>query len=80
MTEQEPELSIQELGLNDPEPPGALNVTVPVGDWPVTVAVTVVEPPIVTDDGVSVTVVEVVTLFTVSVAVSELGILLLSPP
>ena len=80
MTEQEPELSVQELGLNVPDAGNALNDTVPVGDEPVTVAVTVVGLPTLTDDGVSVTVVVVVILLTVRVAESELGALVLSPP
>ena len=58
VTEQEPETRVQELVLNEPD--GALNDTEPVGDEPVTVTETVVEPPIVIDDGVSVSVVVVV--------------------
>ena len=79
VTEQVPELSVQECVLNDPEPPGALNDTVPAGDRPVTETETVVGLPIVTDDGVSVTAVVEVTLFTVRVPVPELGALLESP-
>jgi xanthine dehydrogenase iron-sulfur cluster and FAD-binding subunit A len=74
-----PELSVHELALNDPNP-SVLNDTVPEGDEPVTVTVTVVGLLTLTVDGERVTVVADDNAFTVSVAVLELGALTESPP
>ena len=80
VTLQVPELSVHEFVLNEPDPPGTLNDTVPVGTRPVTETVTVVGFPTLTVDGESVTVVVVGNLITVRVAVPELGALFVSPP
>jgi len=75
-----PDTSVQEPRLKEPEPPGAVNVTEPVGDEPVTETETVVGLLRLADDGVNVRVVVVDTLFTVRVDWPELAALLASPP
>ena len=78
VTEQVPELSVHVFVLNDPD--GALSDTVPVGDEPVTETDTVVEPPMLIDDGVSVTAVVVGMLVTVRILLPELDASFVSPP
>ena len=67
MTEHVPDTSVQEFTLKEPEPPGTINDTIPVGDEPDTVTETVVGTPTLTDDGESVTVVITLALLTVRV-------------
>jgi len=74
-----PDTSVQEPRLKEPVEFVA-NVTEPVGDEPVTETETVVGTPTLTDDGESVRVVVVDTLFTVRVDWPELAALLASPP
>ncbi|SMH72155.1 protein of unknown function [Candidatus Nitrosotalea okcheonensis] len=80
VTEHFAELSVQEPALLKEPVEFDANVTVPVGDEPVTETETVVGIPTLTDDGKSVRVVVVDTLFTVSVDWPELAALVASPP
>ena len=76
-TEHAPLDRVHELVENVPD--GALNDTVPVGENPVTWAVTVVVPPAVTDDGLSCTWVVGVLWVIGRVASAELATLFTSP-
>jgi len=67
VTEHVPDTSVQEFTLKEPEPPGTINDTIPVGDEPDTVTETVVGLLRLTDDGESVMTVVVVTFITVRV-------------
>jgi hypothetical protein len=77
VTLQEPEESVQEVELKEPD--GAPNETVPVGLLPATVAVQDVEPPTVKDVGEQEIEVEVEILLTVIGVVPELPPLFASP-